>query len=77
METHVCCGVSRIKWRDRIRGILIPPAEKLVGSSLPLWGLILLKEVDDELVEFFIIKSIVVTHPVGGVIERKVKLGQG
>ena len=54
---------------------LIPPSEKLVRGSLPCQGLVLFKEVDYKLIEFFIVKTIVVTHPVRRIVEGEVKLG--
>lgn len=55
--------------------LLVPPVEKLVCRSLSLWCPVLLEKINDKLVEFFIIEPVVVAHPMGGVVEREVKLG--
>ena len=58
-----------------LRDTPVPPIKQLVGGLLSLLGLILLDRINDKLIEFVVVESIVVTHPVGCVIQGKVKLG--
>lgn len=74
METHACGSVSRRKCGVGIMHIPVPPIEKLVGCSLSFRRVVLLKEVDDKFIEFFIVEPIILAFPVGGIVERKVKL---
>ena len=61
-----------------LRDALVPSIKQLVGGLqvLSLLHLILLDRVNGKLIEFVIVESVVVTdHPVGCVIQGKVKLG--
>lgn len=53
---------------------LIPPTKKLAGGGLSFGRLVFFKKVDNKLVEFFIVEPVVMTHPVGGVVECKMEL---
>ena len=68
-------GVSTSsRTRCGIRDVLVPPVIKFRASELPFHHLIGFEKVDDELVELFVIKPVVVARPVGGVSKSKMKL---
>ena len=75
MEIHVWGYVGIEKGASRTRDIPVPPVEKLACGGFSFWRLIVFEKVDDKLVELLVVKSIVVAHPVGGIIEGEVKLG--
>ena len=52
----------------------VPPVEKITGGGFPFGCLVHFKEVDNELVELFIVETIVRRRPVSGIVEGKVKL---
>ena len=75
METRVWWVVlvhSKTEVRDW--DALIPPIKELVGGGLSLWRLVLFKEVNDELVKFLVVETIVMIHPLCGIVEGEVKL---
>ena len=70
-------GISiNARVRCRLRDVHIPPAIKFCGGGLPFRRLIDFEKVDDEFVQFLVVKSIVINCPVGGVGEGKVELGE-
>ena len=75
MGIHVYGDVGIEKGASRTRDIPVPPVEKLACGGFSFWCLIVFEKVDDKLVELLVVKTIVVAHPVGSIIEGKVKLG--
>ena len=59
-----------------VADVPIPPLIEFCCGSLPLQRLILLEKVDNELIELLVVESIVFVHPVGGIGERKMQLGE-
>ena len=60
-------------WRGT-RDVLVPPAVKFLRSCLPFWCFVCFKKVDDKLIELFIVKPIIMNHPVGRVAESEMHL---
>ena len=56
--------------------IPVPPIEQLCGGSFPFWCLIVFKEINNKLVEFLVVKPIVMDHPMCGIVEGEMELGQ-
>ena len=72
---NTCLMRCQYSEKSCLRDTPIPPIKQLGGGLLSLLGLILLDRINDKLIEFVVVESVVVTHPVGRVIQGKVKLG--
>ena len=63
-------------WRSGVGDVPIPPIMKLSRGLLSVGRLICLEKVDNEFIEFLIVESIVMAHPMGSVAESEVQLQQ-